>query len=284
MGSTSTYDLYVDDSGTRRLDTPTATSKDGPDAFALGGVLVASELARHLAEEILAFKARCGVKSYLRSYDIRQRKHEFAWINKQPDRAERLYAEIDALVERMPAWATAVVIDRPGYNARYREKYGKDRWELSKSAYDILIERNANIADADGRRLKVFVEETGKREDRLIRAYHTSLRTNGLQFQQQTSAKYHPLTPVDFARITMKSPQFTKKGNPLNDLADLVLFPLVLAKYNPDYRPYRCLLNAGKVIDCRLGDGAVDCGVKYYCFDDAKFGKTQESEKAEAHF
>ena len=283
MGSTPTYDLYIDDSGTRRLDAPkVASHSTAPDAFALGGILIGSEAATLVIDGVQALKQRCGITSYLRSYEIRQKKGKYAWIEKEPERATRLYSEIHLLIEQMPGWATAVVIDRSGYNARYADKYGTDRWELCRSAYDILIERAAKIADADGRRLKVFVEGTGKREDRLICQYHSNLRENGLGFQVSTSEKYRPLTAGDFTRITMKHPAFTRKGNPLSDLADLVLFPLVVGKYDPSYKPYRFLQETGKIIDCRLSDGPSDCGVKYYCFDDPNLGETPKSEKAGA--
>lgn len=266
-----TYDLYIDDSGSRSLDITPQAGAGRPDAFALGGIFIPSESARALFDMVASFKAAVEITAPLRSYDIRKRKQAFAWIAKDDDRAKRLYAGINAVVAGMPGWATAVVIDRNGYNARYREKYGNDRWLLCRSAYDILIERAAKLADADGRRLKIFVEATGKREDNLIRQYHANLRTNGLEFAPANSDKYQPLSAEDFARITMKNPVFVKKGNPLSDLADLVLFPMVMGKYNPDYGPLRHILDTGKLIDARLKDGQADCGVKYYCFDDPAY-------------
>ena len=267
-----TYDLYLDDSGTRKLDmTREEMMDDAPDVFALGGILMASEEAKAIADDVRALKDRCEITSYLRSYEIRKKKGKFAWIASESVRANRLYEGIESLIEKMPAWATAVVINRPGYNARYAARYGKDRWELCRSAYDIMVERAAKIADSDGRRLKIFVEGTGPREDNLIRSYHANLREKGLGFDAPTSEKYGPLTANDFARITMKNPEFTRKGNPLSDLADLVLFPLTRAKHNPNYGPYLHLQKTGKVIDSKLTNGPVDCGVKYYCFDDPKF-------------
>ncbi len=268
---TLSYDLYVDDSGSRSLNIVASATGAVPDAFALGGILIPSERVSDVIAAVVNLKANCGITGFLRSYDIRKKKRNFAWLANDHERAQRLYDGIGALLASMPGWATAVVIDRPGYDARYREKHGNNRWELCRSAYDILLERTTKIADADGRRLKVFVEETGAREDRLIRQYHTNLRTNGLEFAALTSDKYKPLAAKDFARITMKNPEFTRKGNPLGDLADLVLFPVVMGKYNPGYAPYRHLRDTGKIIDARLADGPTDCGVKYYCFDDPKY-------------
>ena len=268
---TLSYDLYADDSGSRTLNIVASAAGAAPDAFALGGILIPSERAADVVGSGSALKADCGIAGFLRSYDIRKKKRSFAWLAKDQARAQRLYNGINSLVASMPGWVTAVVIDRPGYDARYREMHGNNRWQLCRSAYDILVERASKIADADGRRLKIFMEATGPREDGLIRQYHSNLRTNGLEFAAPTSSKYQPLAAADFARITMKNPAFTRKGNPLSDLADLVLFPLVMGKYNPDYMPYRHLRDAGKLVDVRLANGPTDCGIKYYCFDDPKY-------------
>ena len=51
--------------------------------------------------------------------------------------------------------------------------------------------------------------------------------------------------------------------------SDLVLYPIVKGRYDPEYRPYRSLLAAGRIIDAALsGSDIPQLGVKYYCFDD----------------
>ena len=51
----------------------------------------------------------------------------------------------------------ACVVDRPGYDARYREKYGRRQWHLCQTAFSIVVERAAKYARDSGRKLRVNV-------------------------------------------------------------------------------------------------------------------------------
>ena len=61
-------------------------------------------------------------------------------------RAGIFYEDLYQLLRAAPVTGLACVIDRPGYNARYREKYGRQRWSLCKSAFTISVERAAKYA------------------------------------------------------------------------------------------------------------------------------------------
>lgn len=56
------------------------------------------------------------------------------------------------------------------------------------------------------------------------------------------------------------------KSSPMMQIADLYLYPLCKARYNPDYRPLRELISASKLLDQHVSDPE-KLGVKYYCFD-----------------
>ncbi|MAN45924.1 MAG: DUF3800 domain-containing protein [Alphaproteobacteria bacterium] len=267
MGKTPTYDLYVDDSGSREPDHEPAVRDDGLDAFALGGVLVPSEDAYNIVTAVSAIQGAVEIDYPLHSTEIRCQKDNFVWVGKDADRTKILYAEIDKLVSSFSGWVTAAVVHRPGYNDRYKDQYGGERWRLCKSAYQILIERAAKIARADGRMLKVFVERTGGREDKQIRGYQRAIYENGMGFAAENSGKYGPLTAAELQGILVKNVQFVKKSNAVMQLADLVLYPVVKGRYDSSYRPYVALNAAQKLIDYRLGEGLENCGIKYYCFD-----------------
>jgi hypothetical protein len=50
-------------------------------------------------------------------------------------------------------------------------------------------------------------------------------------------------------------------------IADLILYPMAKAGYEPTYRPYVDLMAAGKVIDALLPPSdRPSLGVKYSCF------------------
>src|SRR3990172_3378290 len=93
--------FYIDDSGTRHPDRHPGHS-DHNDWFALGGVL------------------------------IRESDEGDPRI-----RHERFCHELERVLLPIHVLGLACVIDRPGYNARYEEKYGRMRWSLCKSAFSI---------------------------------------------------------------------------------------------------------------------------------------------------
>ncbi|OAN48646.1 hypothetical protein [Magnetospirillum moscoviense] len=150
---------------------------------------------------------------------------------------------------------------------------------MCKSAYTIVVERAAKFAAMHARKLVVYIEETGKNEDRAIRIYHASLRDNGMYFDPDSSAKYLPLGAEGFASVLLKNPKFVKKDNVGAQIADLLLYPVIKGGYDPSYPPYQSLSTAGKLIDsCLDKDMAKYIGIKYYCFDEAIIA--QKSEKA----
>jgi hypothetical protein len=50
--------------------------------------------------------------------------------------------------------------------------------------------------------------------------------------------------------------------------ADLYLWPMAMGGYDENNRPYKRLLEDGKLIDCIYNDAEVPhLGIKYSCFD-----------------
>lgn len=167
----------------------------------------------------------------------------------------------------LPVLGIASVIDRTGYVARYKEHYAERLWWMCKTAYCILIERAAKYAHSQGRVLRVFFEETGKLEDRALIAYHRSLKEVGMPFDTGTSSTYGSLAAKDFRRIVMGDPKRRSKQTAMIQVADLMLYPMAKAGYDPSYRPFVQLMEAGKLIDAVLkpADRAL-LGIKYSCF------------------
>ena len=51
-------------------------------------------------------------------------------------------------------------------------------------------------------------------------------------------------------------------------VADLLLWPIALAGYEPTNRAYVALRDAGRLIENRLSAGEIEaCGSKYSCFE-----------------
>lgn len=266
-----TFDLYLDDSGIRYPDRkPPSSRSDGIDHFALGGLLIASEKLEVLIERYNQFANKYDIDYPLHSHKIRTKKEEFRWLANDDVKVQEFYRDLEDLLCQVPGHAIACCIDRPGYNLRYKEKYGSNRWQLCKSAYTIVVERAAKFSMRNDRKLIVYVEETGKYEDKSIKQYHRDMVGEGMYFDRERSSIYQPLQGEDFSKVLMKNPNFVKKQNKAMQIADLILYPIVKAGYDKQYKPYLLLKNAGKIINSALDE----CdhrmmGVKYYCFNEA---------------
>ncbi|UTW12952.1 DUF3800 domain-containing protein [Marinobacterium rhizophilum] len=270
MGATSTFHLYIDDTGTRCPDRKTTvTRSDGMDHFAFGGYLVAAEDIDHIDQQHAQLVTDFGLTGPLHSTKIRGKKGAFSWLRCEDDRSRAFYEQLNQFVITAPIVATGCVVDRPGYVARYLERYDNKKWMLCKSAYSILIERAAKYAKKHDRKLAVYVEATGKREDALLKQYHVDIVDNGLPFNPATSGIYAPLEPADFKSILLKTPKFVKKDSGRMQLADLVAYAVAKGQYDSSYRAYEELRKHSRLIDNVLEDEEAirAVGIKRYCFD-----------------
>jgi hypothetical protein len=262
------FNFYIDDSGTRNPDRKPGKSHFGGDWFALGGVVVASEHEGDARDLHGSFCEAWKIDYPLHSVKIRHRSDNFAWVGALDEREQkRFFAELDELMRTVPVFALACVIDRPGYNARYAEKYGKDRWSLCKTAFPIIAERAVKFAMLHAARVRLYVERSDKASEPLLRSHYESLRADGMPFANGGDAKYQPLTG-DVMRERLYDLKFKNKTSPMLQLADLMLYPLCKGKYQPDYRPMDMLKREGKLIEAILpAELTGTVGTKYSCFD-----------------
>lgn len=263
--------LYLDDSGSRYSDrAPAQPRADGMDYFALGGVLVEEGAIGDVLAAHAAFAARWDLTSPLHSTKIRGARAAFSWLSADQERADRFFAELNDLVLSSPTVALACVIDRPGYVARYSTRY-QQPWLLCQTAFAILIERAAKHAQRRDKRLVVYFEESGKKEDRALMAYMKALKATGMPFEGSAAAGYESLPAEGFRTIVRGEPNRVTKRVPMIQLADLVLYAVARGGYSPDYPPYRDLHERRKILDALLDPSDVpSLGVKYSCFDTTK--------------
>lgn len=266
-----TYFLFVDDSGSSCPDRVEQPRKDGIDAFALGGFLIKEDDIDVVKELHKSFMISQGLecpegkfKHPLHSTKIRCKKNQFTWLN-DVERAQAFYEGLQELLSQLPVIAHACVIHRPTYRERYHGVY-ENKWQLSRSAYQILIERAVKyVRSIGGKRLLVYVEKTGRKEDRQIEEYHSNLLSNGMEFDKTRSASYQPIDNSALSGFLSKKVTFQTKNSRLMQFADLLLYPLIKGGYDPDYQPYRFLRDNGKLVDTLVED-VKTIGVKYYCF------------------
>lgn len=267
------YHLYFDDSGSRFPDHEPAEEdirRDKMDGFALGGVLIKAEEVDEIYKKHKEFCAAWKIDYPLHSSKIRGGRNEFGWL-KKPEDAREFLNNLEAYILSLPIIGVACVVDRPGYVQRYKERYKADTWLMCKTSFSILIERSAKFVDSQGRKLEVYFEQSGRKEDRDIKAYMKDLKTKGSPFSNDTSGAYKPLKAEDYKRIILGEPHQRTKAVPMIQIADLVLYPMRKYGYDKDYRPYHALKKAGKLIDCYLKESDIpNEGIKYSCFDEGK--------------
>ena len=260
--------LYTDDSGTRKLDRSPGKAAPKFDYFAMGGILLAEAdeaEARRLHAE---FCRKWGITAPLHSFEIRYRRDNFEWLKElTPARLGEFYGDIRAMVAAAPVHVIACVIDRPGYDRRYRERYAGQRWRLCKTAFNILLERAARVAIDREMKLRVFPERCNKDEDRAAEGYYREAVEQGMPFNPTRSAKYNPLIAQDMQGVLYEF-RLKRKSSPMVQLADLVLYPVARQPYDPGYEPFHMLREDGKLIDCILPEPDIPLrGIKYSCFD-----------------
>jgi hypothetical protein len=259
--------FYMDDSGTRRPNRkPIAFNPHLPDFFALGGVLVAEEDEASIRSAYHDLCSKWGITYPLHSEEIRHSSGKFAWLRRGSEEYRRFMVDLTRVLSGIPVAGLACVIDRPGYDDRYRAKYGRRQWHLCQTAFAIAVERAAKHALADGRKLRVMPERSSREDEARIKRYFAELRVHGCPFDTATSHQYAPLQATDLG-ATLYELSFKSKTSPLAQIADLFLWPMVRAGYEPDYRPYVLLKKASRFIEQRIPtDQHPTLGSKYSCF------------------
>lgn len=261
--------LYLDESGTRHPDHNPTIPTHGRDWFAVGGLLIDDEDRDLATASVQAFRdqwPQLGA-SPLHSHEIRGGHKNFAWLKDNEEDKTRFLKDLTALLLALPVLGIACVIDRPGHNARYKEKYTENRWQLCKTAFAITVERAVKRSIQRGRKLRVYVEKSGKVEEAMLKGYYQNLKTGGHWFSPSTAAKYAP-TGSDEYKNCLYDFKVKTKNSLLMTIADLYLWPMCIGGYDLSNKAYAALRDAGKLIDCHLSTSDIDAmGIKYSCFE-----------------
>lgn len=262
--------FYIDDSGTRHPDHAPTIAGHKHDWFALGGILIDDEnipAAEHLIDAFRARWPQMGTAP-LHSCEIRGRHNNFTWLGIGDNTFAQFAADLESLLLALPVIGLACVVDRPGYNNRYREKYGRQRWSLCKTAFAVAVERATKYAMERNRKLRIYVERTDKSTDRIMNGYYEDMRSAGHWFDPKTAGKYSPALPEEYRR-TLYEFKTKFKTSRLMQIADLYLWPMCMGGYDKGNKPYAKLIAAGKLIDCYIpAESITTLGIKYSCFDD----------------
>jgi hypothetical protein len=275
--------LYLDDSGTRNPDRKLPEKFMFRDWFTLGGFIAKEENEGAIETAHSVFCGDWGITYPLHSYDIRAQTKNFTWLKGLDEREyNRFMRELGAMLLSIPVIGHGCVVDRPGYNKRYREKYGRQTWMLCRTAFAVAVERAAKYSKDNKRKLRVYVEEGDKTADDMIRNYYNALRTEGMPFASDRMAKYAPLSNEDLA-ATLYDLKFKNKTSRLAQIADLYAYPIARGGYDSEFLPYVQMKQQKKIIDCLLKEDEIPHqGIKYSCFELANEEKKrlQKSKKS----
>lgn len=265
--------LYIDDSGTRFPDknSDSFVRTDQMNHFALGGIAIFEKDQTSFFRIFDHFTKEWGIDYPLHSTKIRGKRDQFRWLMDDDKRCKRFMVELGQMLVKLPVIGVGVVIDRQGYRERYSDKYGDNIWWMCKTATAILIERTCKYASEHDKKLKIFFEKSGKREDRAFKSYVKELKENGMPFDSKSSSQYYSLSAKAISETIYGSPRQVTKASPFVQIADIYLYPICKSAYEPSYPPFVQLLNENKIIDCLLSQDQRDnMGLKFSCFEASK--------------
>jgi hypothetical protein len=260
--------FYMDDSGARTPNRrPLRFDPHVRDFFALGGVLIDEEDEAATRKAYGDFRERWRLDYPLHSVEIRHCSGRFSWLKRNTEEYERFMRDLTRLLTSINVLGLACVIDRPGYDARYRERYGRRQWHLCQTAFCIAVERAAKFARRHGCKLRVMPERSCRADEQRLAKYYQALKTAGPPFEKDSSAGYAPLTAAELSE-TLHEIRFKSKSSPLGQIADIFLWPLAVAAYDESNRAYAALRDAGRLIESRLTlEQIAVCGSKRSCFE-----------------
>lgn len=259
------FDLYLDEFGSPKPD-----PDDLARFFAMGGVLIERSNEDSIKTLVAEFKGRWNIADEipLHASEIRSRKKRFAWLGKRSEEEQSLFMEdLTKTIISCPIIVHACIVSRDGYLKRYLNIYGENTWEMMKSAFSITVERAAKYAALKDGKLMVYFESAGKKEDALLKQYFKELRSQGHPFDSTIASKHSPLSPNELAKL-LRGIDSKKKSNPVMQLADLCLYPVIQGKDQPNNKAFLALKDANLLVDCYLEPNQIaDLGIKYFCFD-----------------
>jgi hypothetical protein len=258
----------MDDSGSRDPDRSRKTDPNAVDWFGLGGVIVREEDVSLIQSRVRQFRSRWpNSEAPLHSWEIRSHKDGFSWLRgATPTKRTRFLDELTELMCSLPIVVHATVVDRPGYNRKYMQEYGPRRWKLCRTAFNVAVERAAKFARSEGARLRVYVEQSDKQTEAMLKGYFDAIRKEGLPFKAETSAKYSPFGQAELASTLLEFAVKGKDSIPMQ-IADLALWPVCKGRYRPDNIALIKLTESGKLLDAKCTETNGLFGIKYSCFD-----------------
>jgi hypothetical protein len=258
------YALYLDDVGSG-----TSGERDTFAYFGLGGIIVQRARETEIRTAMREFKRVWGIAREVPFHgaEIRSKKERYAWLGLLPkEKLIEFKTGIMELVASLPVVVHACIVDRAGYFKRYHARYGRNTWNMRKSAAVMVVERSAKfIRSIGGTTLSIYFEKCGGSEDAVFKRAYAELLKTGHPFDQANAAKYAPLAETELSSLLAPQPFPLTKENELVQIADLALFPVATSRNGSQNAAFDRFLSEKRLVDSLVSDETMK--VKYFCFD-----------------
>jgi hypothetical protein len=223
------YILYLDESGSPRGVLAGAQRSDGMDCFAMGGVLVERTHEIDVVMMHRAFLDRWSISSPLHSSSIRGARKAYAWLGRDAARRAAFLSDLDAFLCGLPVFGVAAVVDRPA------------RWQRAENvAIAHVVRRVAAMLGATGAITEVRFERAGRAEDERLMKLFREMKSWPVAMENFASR-------TTIGAVVLGDPEGRTKSDPLAQVADLYLYPMAKACYDPMYRAVASLTGARRI-------------------------------------
>jgi hypothetical protein len=106
----------------------------------MGGILACDEDKDAIEATHKEFCTRWEITGPLRSHNIRKKRGNFGWLASDESRCARFMTELTDFICGLPILALACVIDRRGYDLRYRPRYEhREMWWMCRTSFCIAV-------------------------------------------------------------------------------------------------------------------------------------------------
>lgn len=267
------FHLYLDETGTRKLN-KNRESTEKYEAFGIGGFLIREEdieIAKQAHDDLCS---KWNINYPLHLTKIRNGNSPFGWLRRIEGDVERLRTieafntDLGDCLKKFPMIGLGCVVNKQKFYTEASEQYPKSRWAICKTAFTITLERAARFAIDENRKLRVYIEASGEKDDRRLIQYFNEMKIGGNPFNKENSSKYSPLSQYELADVLYDIQVHKKSEGKLIHFADILAYPIMRGAY-PD-KPYwlhSFLMNSGILSDAILPTEAIPVrGIKYAHF------------------
>jgi hypothetical protein len=196
------------------------------NCFLVGGVLFTRSVERKVVDMHREFALRWNISYPLHSSSIRGARKAFAWLGRDAGVRDLFLRDLDQLLRALPVVGVAAVVNLPS------------RWRDPQVVATIhLIRRVVEMVSVVNGTFELRFERAGKSEDRHLVRLVEEIKAWPITLTSDTA----------IGSVLLGDPLRRTKADPLVQIADLYLYAMAKACYDPGYRATASLAAAGRI-------------------------------------